>query len=107
MSLELRPLTLAQANALVAALHRHHNPVRGTASVSELLTVTRMSGPQSWGGLLHAQWTKTTFVRCLASSPTERRTRVRFSTRRRPVQLKRWATRGFKPTFWIASPAHH
>lgn len=29
MSLELRPLTLAQANALVAALHRHHKPCTG------------------------------------------------------------------------------
>ncbi len=29
MTLKCRPLTLAQANAAVEALHRHHKPVRG------------------------------------------------------------------------------
>ncbi len=29
MSLEVRPLTLKQANEMVAGLHRHHKPARG------------------------------------------------------------------------------
>lgn len=33
MSLELRPLTLREANAYVAEHHRHHKPARGCISV--------------------------------------------------------------------------
>ena len=29
MSITIRPLTLKQANALVASLHRHHKPIQG------------------------------------------------------------------------------
>jgi hypothetical protein len=93
------PLKLAEANAFVAAHHRHHKPVRfhlfsiGAQDKSgQLIGAAIVMRPVSQDDLSTVAW-----QRCVALQRTERRTPARSCWPEPPERPSKWDTTRSRP----------